>query len=412
MKNFYILTLAIFFGFLTHEAQGQKVLFTENFGAYNNTEDLSTNGSGWIHTGVGGFLNKVNSTFGAKTTNCFGQLTGNGEASAHREVMLTSGETYRFSAYLRTTATTTDYSTIRINVGGTDVVTSNLVAVKNVWEEMVVEYTATSDETAMFVIIKSQGQTLNIDKIRITCSSCTNKKFVYDFHDSKESWVSGGGCTLGLNDKGMVLNATNTTPIARSGDLTQDLALNTSDFNKAKITFKTPYNMGGQGYGKFYLYNLADGNSQFATYNFVREETNTTTFQTAEIDLTSTTEGTYSGYIARIGVRAPWGIANNGKAYIQKIELYNDNLVGLKETTNSSYQVKLYPNPTTNSLTLNLDGISNVNIEFLNLQGKLIFSKNQVYNLEQINLSEISTGTYFIRILSDIGNQQIKVMVK
>lgn len=407
MKHFYILTTLICFGCLTSNGQS-GLLFSDNFGAYSNTEDLSTNSSGWSHTGVGGFFNKVNRTFGAKTTNCFGQLTGNGEASAHRKVMLTSGETYRFSAYLRTTATTTGYSNIRINVGGTDVETSDSVAVKNAWKEMVVEYTATSDDTAKFVIKKSQGQTLNIDKIRITCSSCTNKNFVYDFHDSKESWECEDGCTLGLNDKGMVLNATNTTPIARSAE-GENLALNTADYNRAKITFKTPYATGDQGFGEFYLYETNGENSQFAKYDFERVAGDTT-FQTAEIVLTFNVN--YTGTMARMGVRAPEGISSGGQAFIQRIELYKETSVALEEIKNASYNAKLYPNPASSSITLNLDGISKANIEFLDIQGKLIFSKNQVFNLDQIDISGISTGTYFVRIISEKGNQQIKVRVK
>ena len=409
MKNFYILTFLICFGYLTSKSQGQRVLFTDNFGAYSNGESLSGNGSGWNATGVGDFTNKINSTFGASGSNCFGQLATTGAATAYQELELKAGDTYVFKAYLKTTNNKI-YSTIRINVGGTDVATSGNVSANYSWEELSISYTPSVDETAKFVIQKTQGQVLNVDKVKIICTSCANKRFVYDFHDSKENWVSGGGCTLGLNDKGMVLNATNTTPIARSGDLSQDLALNTANYNRAKITFKTPYAMGGQGYGKFYLYDVNGGNTQFATYDFVRDAANTSTFQTAEIDLTS--NGSYTGTIARIGVRAPWGIAGGGQAFIQRIELYNDIATSIAESEISSYQVQLYPNPTTNSITLNLDGVSNVNIEFIDVQGKLIFSKNQVQSQEQINLSGISKGIYFVRILSDLGNQQIKVRVK
>jgi len=413
MKHLYILTTIICFGCLT--SNGQRVLFTDNFGTYSNGEDLSTNSSGWIHTGVGGFTNKINATYGApkdEKSNCFGQLTGNGMASAHRDIVLTSGETYRFSAYLKSTLTTTDYSTISIIVGGISVATSNTLAEKNVWEKMTVEYTATSDETATFSIEKSEGQTLNIDKIRISCTSCADKKFVYNFRDSKESWVVKAGCTLGLNKESMIIKATSTTPITMSGDITQDLALNTEDYNRAKITFKTPYAMAGAGYGKFFLYSVAGGNSEFATYDFVRDASNTTTFQTAEIDLTDPLLGTYSGQIARIGIRAPWGIPNGGQAFIQRIELYKETTVKLDEIKNSSYNVKLYPNPALNSITLNLEGITKADIEFLDIQGKLIFSKNQVFNQEQIDISRISKGTYFLRIISDKGNQQIKLRVK
>lgn len=410
MKNFYFLTILICLGCLTSKAQGERILFVDNFGSYTNGESLSSNNNGWYKTGVGDFANKINPTFGAMSSSCFAQLATTGAASAYQEYALTAGETYVFKAYLKTTNNRI-YSTIRINVNGTDVAKSGYVSANYTWEELSINYTPSVNETAKFIIKKTQGQVLNVDKVKIICSSCSDKKVVYDFHDSKESWF-GAGCNLGLNDKGVVLNATSNTAIARSGDLTQDLNLNTVNFNKAKITFKTPYAMGGGGFGKFFLYDLAGGNTQFATYDFVRDPSNTTTFQTVIVDLYSPVDGTYSGNIARIGVRAPWGIQIGGKAYIQKIELYNDNILSLKEITSSNYQVELYPNPTSNSITLNLDGVSIVDVELLDIQGKLLLSQKQVYNQQQINLTGVATGTYFLRIISDQGNQQIKVRVK
>ena len=149
---------------------------------------------------------------------------------------LTAGNTYVFKAFLKTTNNKI-YSTIRINVGGVDVVTSGNVSSNNTWEELSVEYTPTVNETAKFVIQKTQAGVLNVDKVKIICSSCTNKNVVYDFHDSKESWVVGQHCTLALGFDGMVVKATSTTPIARSGELSQNLDLNTADYNKAKIIF-------------------------------------------------------------------------------------------------------------------------------------------------------------------------------
>jgi hypothetical protein len=531
MKHFYILTTLICFGCLTSD--GQRVLFTDNFGSYPDKESLSGNGSGWDTTGVSDFTNKKNDTFGATVTdktNFFAQLVTVGAASAYQEMELTAGNTYVFKAYLKTTNNKI-YSTIRINVGGVDVVKSGNVSNNNTWEELSVEYTPTVNETAKFVIQKTQAGVLNVDKVKIICSSCTNKNVVYDFHDSKEGWVVGKHCSLALGFDGMVVKATSTTPIAVSGDLIQNLNLNTTDYNKAKIIFKTPYAISGGGYGKLYLYDVAGGDSHFAIYDFVRDGSNTTTFQTAEVDLTA--NGDYTGSIARIGVRAPWGIQNNQKFTIKRIELYNEctpvtgadvvsacdeftwingvtytgsndtsthilktvdgcdstvtlnltintvddsltvvdeftlqanasgatyqwidcsnsdniagetdsvfttqvsgdyavvitqngctdtsdcftisNTVGIQDIKNLNYTVKLFPNPTTNSITLNLDGISNVNLELFDIQGKLLLTKNRAFNQEQIDVSAFKTGTYFLRILSNEGNQQIKFEVK
>ena len=76
MKNIYSTICIIFLS--SSIALGQ--IFTDNFGAYPNNADLSTI-SGWQHDGVGSFTNKVNATFGAMSSNCFGQLTTIGAAS-------------------------------------------------------------------------------------------------------------------------------------------------------------------------------------------------------------------------------------------------------------------------------------------------------------------------------------------
>ena len=63
-------------------------------------------------------------------------------------------------------------------------------------------------------------------------------------------------------------------------------------------------------------------------------------------------------------------------------------------------------------ILINLKGVSNVDVEFLDLQGKLILSKQKVHNQDQLNLSGIPTGTYFLKILSNEGVKQLKVRIK
>ena len=101
----------------------------------------------------------------------------------------------------------------------------------------------------------------------------------------------------------------------------------TSYYNRARITFKTPYPSHQAGNGKLFFHSLAGGNAPFATFNFPRDPSNTSTYQTVEIDLSAApAAGTYSGDIARLGVRAPWGINQNGRTgdtcYWQKLELF------------------------------------------------------------------------------------------
>ena len=325
MKRIFFLLIATILTCATVNAQ--KVLFTDNFGAYPDDESLSTNGSGWAHEGVGDFTNNINATYGALSSNCFGQLLTTGAAEAYQEMDLLAGHTYEFKAWLKTTNNRI-YSTIRIEVGGVDEVTSGFVAENFQWEELSISYTPTVDETARFKIIKTQAQVLNIDRVRITCASCVEcgDHLVYDFHDSKEGWISGGNSSLALGNDGLVVNAFSNQPKGVSGNLAQDLGLNTDDFNMVKITFLTPYEAAGEGLGKIYFYDTAD-NIQFATFDFARDATNTTSYQTATIDLSTVPfGGSYpaNGYIARVGFRAPWGIANGDVFHVQYLEFYKE----------------------------------------------------------------------------------------
>ena len=40
------------------------------------------------------------------------------------------------------------------------------------------------------------------------CTSCPDKNYVFDFNDSKEGWISGGGCNVSLGNDAMNINAT------------------------------------------------------------------------------------------------------------------------------------------------------------------------------------------------------------
>ena len=108
----------------------------------------------------------------------------------------------------------------------------------------------------------------------------------------------------------MNINATGTNVVTRSGNLTADLGLTSSDYDRARVTFRTPYAASGAGAGKLYFYSLSGGNSQFAVFDITRDAANTTTFQTVEIDLTAApTSGNYTGSIARLVFLTPWGYA-------------------------------------------------------------------------------------------------------
>ena len=76
----------------------------------------------------------------------------------------------------------------------------------------------------------------------------------------------------------------------------------------------------------------------------------------------------------------------------------------------AAQNVKVYPNPA--SSVINIEGIDNYNnldVKIVNVQGQVV---KEVSNTLEINVSDINTGVYFIKIDLD-GQQSIqKIVIK
>lgn len=73
---------------------------------------------------------------------------------------------------------------------------------------------------------------------------------------------------------------------------------------------------------------------------------------------------------------------------------------GVLGTNNiNAESISLYPNPATS--VLNLRNAENADIQVYDLLGKMIFSKNDVSMDEQIDVTKLQTGTYFMKISKD-----------
>ncbi len=77
----------------------------------------------------------------------------------------------------------------------------------------------------------------------------------------------------------------------------------------------------------------------------------------------------------------------------------------LNTTAFTSETLQLYPNPATNEVTLKLPLAANVDIRIFNVQGSLLsFDKNvQIDGSHTLDISNLNTGVYFMRIASDAG---------
>ena len=143
---------------------------------------------------------------------------------------------------------------------------------------------------------------------------------VYNWQNSKQGWISGGGCNLTALPGSMSMNAFNTTPLMRSGNLQANLGLNASDYNQVTISVKNPTT--GNGNTRLYIY--PPGTNTASCYFVFAVDTAMTGFTSYTIDLNSTpASGTYSGTIARFGIRGPWGGGRGDSIYWENMVVSN-----------------------------------------------------------------------------------------
>jgi hypothetical protein len=86
------------------------------------------------------------------------------------------------------------------------------------------------------------------------------------------------------------------------------------------------------------------------------------------------------------------------------------NFVGIKENTQNN-QLHLYPNPATNTLTLNLSQLQklqNATVSIYDIQGKQLLHQNIVEAQTQIDISSFAKGIYIVKVQTDKETLQSK----
>ena len=80
------------------------------------------------------------------------------------------------------------------------------------------------------------------------------------------------------------------------------------------------------------------------------------------------------------------------------------------DALDTQYGIQLFPNPTTNDLTISLEGIDVVDIVIVDIQGKVLLQQSSLFDQERINLSDYLAGTYFVKIMTAEGSKEICVI--
>jgi uncharacterized delta-60 repeat protein len=96
----------------------------------------------------------------------------------------------------------------------------------------------------------------------------------------------------------------------------------------------------------------------------------------------------------------------NGTPMNRIIRLNNDVSVGSDQNFQKS-NIAIYPNPTSGNSTLNLK--SDARISLINLEGQILFTKYFSNGIQELNLSDLSEGIYFLKVDNGniIGNSKI-----
>jgi len=132
-------------------------------------------------------------------------------------------------------------------------------------------------------------------------------------------------------------------------------------------------------------------------------------------------DGTVAGgtFVTFNALLNPEGLENDNKATI-KITT-NDELNPLFEipcslfvdNSVSEYNIKtlVFPNPATNSVTVQSSRIIN-SVQIINFVGQTVISANVNKDKTNINTSNLSAGIYFLKVNTDSGSQNLKLIIK
>lgn len=84
---------------------------------------------------------------------------------------------------------------------------------------------------------------------------------------------------------------------------------------------------------------------------------------------------------------------------------------GIVEKTHSTNAVKLFPNPTAGSLTIDCD-LTSGDLRIIDISGRTVWTKSYVYSQNHFDISQLNSGMYILQINDISGNYQAKFIKK
>jgi len=104
------------------------------------------------------------------------------------------------------------------------------------------------------------------------------------------------------------------------------------------------------------------------------------------------------GQVAKKSTSDTNGLFNQGIQ--QPFEIYNLFNLSLDDNDISNFEIKAYPNPTVDLLTLSINNaiVNNQIVEVYDLNGKVILQKEIIQNETQIDFSQFNAGVYLFNV--------------
>jgi hypothetical protein len=86
--------------------------------------------------------------------------------------------------------------------------------------------------------------------------------------------------------------------------------------------------------------------------------------------------------------------------------------VGIGELHVTSYELRVYPNPTTGELTIDKGELTIDNVEIYDIYGRKLIVNFQLSIFNSIDISDLPAGVYFVKIDTEAGEVMKKVVKK
>ena len=98
-------------------------------------------------------------------------------------------------------------------------------------------------------------------------------------------------------------------------------------------------------------------------------------------------------------------VISDGASSTADSTLYFNNIRGQKPGSvardNESAEISIYPNPFNDELSIQTKGNREYSVELINISGITLYQSKIESNFHRINLRELSSGVYFVRVLSE-----------